>query len=172
MARIIYCHPSRTNYEYHLYTDLDFWDARRILNDLAVIKRHYGEDPSGEEFPTQVVRNGLNSAIRDQIEHRLMKAIVSPPRHMIMEAIIRDGFYEFDPLKFFPDRWSKDRMMYFTYLRLPLDQSALNSPYREPKLSWVDGKIRVERVQRKEKYDPVLEDRKEARRRLTVPSCF
>jgi hypothetical protein len=37
---------------------------------------------------------------------------------------------------------------------------------------WVDGKIRVERVQREEKYDPPIGGKGEAMRRRHVPSCF
>ena len=63
-------------------------------------------------------------------------------------------------------------MLYFTYHRLPLEQAALNTTYQTVSLGWVENKIRVERVQRKEKYDPVIRSKKEATRRLMVPACF
>ncbi|MDY0041278.1 MAG: hypothetical protein RBS57_13280 [Desulforhabdus sp.] len=172
MARIIYCHPSQTKYSYHIYTDLDFWDARHLLKDLATVKRNFGKSPSGDEFPTQVV--GLNvspSAVR-QIEKRLKKAIISPPRHVVARAMVYSGAYEFVPLEYYPKRWSKSRMMFFTRHRLPLQQSSLSNPYQTVKLTWVDDRIRVERVQRERKYDPVIRNRKEAKAHVIIPSCF
>jgi hypothetical protein len=172
MARIIYCHPTQTKYDYHIYTDLDFWDTRRILKDLAVVKRNFRRDPSGDEFPAQVVGTDLGFSRREKIAGRLGKAVVSPPRHIIVSSMLDHGFFEFDPYRYYPDRWSPSRMIRFTYHRLPLEQSALNTPYRAIRLSWVGGKIRVERIQRAEKYDPTIRDKKEARRRLIVPTCF
>ncbi|MBN1102759.1 MAG: hypothetical protein JXL84_05010 [Deltaproteobacteria bacterium] len=172
MARIIHCHPSRTDYDYHVYTDLDFWDTRKILGDLAVVKRNFGEQPPGDEFPTQVVGNGLRRSIRAQIEKRLGKAIPSPPRHVLVRAILMNEFFEFDPVRYCPARWSPVRMMHFTLSRIPLQQSGLNSPFRKLVVQWVGGKIRMERVPRDTKYDPPIASRKEALRRLNVPSCF
>ena len=62
MARIIYLHPRQSNYDYHIFTDLDFWDARRILKDLVTVKRIFGEWPPGDEFPTQIVAIGAQRA--------------------------------------------------------------------------------------------------------------
>ncbi|MBP1742119.1 MAG: hypothetical protein H6Q48_4412 [Deltaproteobacteria bacterium] len=62
--------------------------------------------------------------------------------------------------------------MYFTYNRLPLDQPSLNSVFKTIRLSWVDKKIRVEQIQRTDKYDPVIASKKEALRRQRVPGCF
>lgn len=76
MARIIHCHPGRTTYEYHIFTDLDFWDARHIIRDLAVVKRNFGEEPPGDEFPTQVVAEELSRSARAKIETRDRKSVV------------------------------------------------------------------------------------------------
>jgi hypothetical protein len=172
MAVIIYCHPGRTTYGYHIFTDLDFWDARRILKGLAVVRRNFGEDPPGHEFPTQVVAEDVTRSTRAKIEKRLKKAVVSPPRHVIVDGLIEKGFYEFDPFRFFPGRWSKERMFHFALHRIPLDNAALNSPYRTVQVTWRDGKIRVERIKREEKYDPVIRTKKEALKRMKVPGCF
>jgi hypothetical protein len=172
MARMIHCHPSRTTYEFHVFTDLDFWDARRILRDIAVVKRNFGTDPPGNEFPTQVVANGLTRTLKAKIEGRLERAIVSPPRHVIVDGIIEKGYFEFDPLDYYPNRWPPERMFHFTYRRLPLESAFFNSPFKTVRVSWVEGKIRIERVQREKKFDPVIESREEALRRLRIPSCF
>jgi hypothetical protein len=172
MARIIHCHPSQTRYGFHIYTDLDFWDARRILKDLAVVKRNFGHEPSGDDFPTQVVGVDPPHSNVKEIEKRLKKAVVSPARHVIVKAMLSEGAFEFDPFQYYPSRWTPSRMLYFTYHRLPLEQAALNTTYRTVSLLWVENKIRVERVQRKEKYDPVIRSKKEAIRRLMVPACF
>jgi hypothetical protein len=172
MARIIHCHPGRTTYKYHIFTDLDFWDARRILDNLAVVKRNFGKEPAGDEFPTQIVAEDLTRSTRARVEHRLKKALVSPPRHVIVDGLLRDGYFEFDPLRYYPGRWARERMFHFTIHRLPLDNAVLNSPYRTVEVTWRNGKIRVERVKRKEKYDPVISSRKESLRRLKVPGCF
>lgn len=172
MAKILFCHPSRTTHGYHIYTDLDFWDAWRFLKDLAVVKRNFGHEPPGDDFPTQVVGDNLPRVTRDRIEARLKRAIVSPPRHVIVEAIIKDGWFEFDPFRTYPSRWSRTRMLHFTYRRLPLHQSALVSPYKTVQVSWIGNKIRVERIQRAEKHDPVIRTKREALHRLMVPSCF
>jgi len=172
MAKILHCHPSRTAYEFHLFTDLDFWDARRILKQLAVVKRNFGKDPPGNEFPTQIVADGLTRTLRAKIESRLKRAIVSPPRHVIVDTIIEQGYFEFDPLKYYPSRWTPQRMYHFTYHRLPLDSAFFNSPFKTVRVSWAEEKIRIERVQREKKYDPVIGNREEALRRLRIPSCF
>jgi hypothetical protein len=172
MARIIHCHPGRTTYGYHIFTDLDFWDARRVIRDLAVVKRNFGGEPPGDEFPTQVVAEDLARSTRAKIENRLKRARVSPPRHVIVDSILKDGFFEFDPLQYYPRHWSRERMFHFTVHRLPLDNATLNSPYRTVRITWTDGKIRVERIKRDEKYDPVVRSKKEALRRMKVPGCF
>jgi hypothetical protein len=172
MARIIYRHPSRTEDGCHVYTDLDFWDARRILRDIAVVQRNFGDAPPGDDYPTRVLIKALNPSRNLEVEKRLKKAIVSPPRHVIVRAMLADGSFEFNPSKYFPDRWSKSRMLHFTYHRLPLQQPALTTTYQTVQLVWSNGRIRVERVQRKEKYDSVVRDKKAAKRRLRVPSCF
>jgi hypothetical protein len=172
MAHVIHCHPSRTTYAYHVYTDLDFWDTRKILKDLAVVKRNFGRDPSGDDYPTQVVGEDLTRTAKGTIENRLRKAVSSPPRHVIVDGILKEGYYEFDPLKYYPRRWTRERMYHFTYHRLPLDSAILNSPYRTVRVSWTDGKIRVERVRREQKYDPVIRTKRDALRRRNVPSCF
>jgi hypothetical protein len=172
MARIVHCHPSQTEYDYHIYTDLDFWDARKILSDLAVVRRNFGEQPPGDEFPTQVVGTGLSRPTRARIEKRLGRAIPSPPRHVLVRSVLMNEFYEFDPTLFYPARWTPSRMLHFTIRRLPLEQSGLSSPFRTVRLQWVEGKIRIERVPRDVKYDPPITSRKEALRRRNVPSCF
>lgn len=172
MVRIIYSHPHQSRYGYHIYTDLDFWDARRLLKDLCTVKRNFGKQPPGDEFPTQVVGDGLSRSMIKEVEKRLKKAIPSPPRHVIVRSMIFNGYFEFDPLEYFPQRWGKDQMIHFTYRRLPLEQSALCSPYQTVELSWVGEKIRIDRVQRERAYDPVIRNRKDAKRRLIAPSCF
>ena len=172
MARIIHCHPGRTTYPFHVFTDLDFWDARRILKGLAVVKRNFGEDPPGREFPTQLVSEDVSRSTRSKIEKRLRKALISPPRHVVVDAILQQGFFEFYPLDYYPRRWSKEKMYRFTLHRLPLDNAALNSPYRTVHVSWQDGKIRVERVKRPQKVDPVIRTKEDAMRRLKAPGCF
>ena len=74
MAKIIHCHPSKATNEYHIYTDLDFWDTRLILKDLATVKRNFGTDPPGNDYPTQVVGDDLNRSAKATIEKRLRKA--------------------------------------------------------------------------------------------------
>ena len=172
MTRIIYSHPTKTRYDYHIYTDLDFWDAFRILKGLAEARRNFGLEPPGDEFPTQVGGLNLSASARNKIERRLSKAVVSPPRHVIVRAMVQDGRFEFDPSRYYPERWTRSQMLHFTLCRLPLEQASLNTPHKRVRLSWVDGKIRVERVQRRAKYDPVIGTRQEARRRRFVPSCF
>lgn len=172
MAHIVHCHPAQTSYEYHIYTDLDFWDARKILKGLALVKRNFGQEPPGDEYPTQVVGNDLPRAVRTEIEKRLRKAIVSPPRHLIVRSILSEGFFEFDPFRYYPGRWSPSRMLRFTYNRLPLDQPSLNSAYKTVRLVWVGKKLRLEQIQRTSKYDPVIDSKKAAIRRQRVPGCF
>jgi hypothetical protein len=172
MARIVYRHPRLSKFDYHILTDLDFWDARRLLKDLVTVKRNFGEWPPGDEFPTQVVAEGISRKVIKEVERRLSQAIVSPPRHVIVRSIMMQGFFEFDPAFYYPLRWSQSRMLHFTYKRLPLEQGLLNNLYQTIELTVVDGRIRVGRVQRAQKFDPVIRTAQDARRRTQVPSCF
>lgn len=172
MAKILYCHPAHTKYSYHIFTDLDFWDTRCLLKSLALVKRNFGSLLSGDAFPTQIVAEWLDRKSIKMIERRLRKAIVSPPRHVIVRSMVQEGFFEFDPWKYYPAHWTLNQALHFTYRRLPLQQGALSNPYQTVELRWVEEMIRVERVQRREKYDPVIRTPREARERLMVPSCF
>lgn len=172
MARIVYCHPGLTRYEYHIYTNLDFWDTRKVLKGLAEVRRNFGKVVNGDDLPSQVILEDARRPAIREIEKRLRRAIPSPARHVIVRSMIMDGFYEFDPHRYYPQRWSRDKMAYFTYHRLPMEQSALCTPYHTAVLTWVGDQLRLERVRRSEKYDPVTRTAAEARRRLSVPSCF
>ena len=79
MARIIYGHPGRINDDLNIYTDLDFWDARRILGDVAQVKRNFSRHPPGDEFPTRVMARAITRRAIQEIERRLRKAVPSPP---------------------------------------------------------------------------------------------
>lgn len=172
MARIVYCHPAQSRHDYHIFTDLDFWDTRRLIQGLATVKRNFGRHISGDDFPTQITGDRLSPAVIRQIEKRLKQAVVSPPRHVIVRSMIFNGYYEFDPSRFYPERWSRRLMMHFTYCRLPLNQGVLNSPHQQVRLEWVGDRIRIDRVQRSEKYDPVIRNARDARRRMIAPACF
>jgi hypothetical protein len=172
MARIVYCHPSLTEFGYHVFTDLDFWDARKLLRGLATVKRNFGRHISGDDFPTQVVGDEVLRTVIQEIEKRLGKALVAPPRHVIVRSMLFSGFFEFEPQLYFPERWSRTRMMHFTYARLPLKQSALTTPYKTVQLTWVGNKIRIEQVQRSEKHDPVIQTARDWKQLLHAPSCF
>lgn len=172
MARIVYCHPSQTKFGFHVFSDLDFWDARRLLKGLASVKRNFGSTLSGDDFPTQVTGDYLSASVIRQIEKRLKQAIVSPPRHVIVRSMIFEGYFEFEPARFYPPRWSRDRMMHFTYWRLPLNQGVLNNPHQQVRLVWVGERIRIDKVQRSEKFDPVIRTSREARKHLVAPACF
>jgi len=172
MAKIIHCHPSKATNDYHIFTDLDFWDARLIVKDLATVKRNFGIDPPGNEYPTQIVGDDMSRSAKAAIEKRLKKAIVSPPRHVLVDGILKEGYFEFNPQGYYPKRWSRERMFNFTYRRLPLNSAILNSPYRTVRVSWNNDKIRIERIPREKKYDPVIETKQQSLRRRNVPSCF
>jgi hypothetical protein len=172
MARIIYCHPSQSKYDYHIFTDLDFWDTRRLVKDLVTIRRNFGEWPPGDEFPTQIVASDLPRKVIKEVERRLARAIVSPPRHVIVRSMIFQGFFEFDPSAYYPSRWSDNLKLHFTYRRLPLDQAVLSNSYQTVRLSWVNGMLRVERVQRSEKRDSIIRTAGDAQRYAHKPSCF
>jgi hypothetical protein len=142
------------------------------LKDIAVVKRSFDEAPSGDEYPTRVLSADSKPSFKREIERRLRKAIASPPRHVIVRSMLADGSFEFDPFKYYPKRWPRYRMLHFTYHRLPLQQPALSTTYQTVQLRWLNEKIRIERIQRKEKYDPIIRNRKDAKQRLMVPSCF
>jgi hypothetical protein len=172
MARIVYCHPSQSKYDYHVYTDLDFWDTRRLLKDLLTVKRNFGQWPPGDEFPTQIVATDLPRRVIKEVERRLARAIVSPPRHVIVRCMVMDGFFEFDPVRYYPEHWSDDLKLHFTNKRLPLDQAVLSNAYQRVQISWNNKMIRVERVQRSEKHQPVIRTTRQALRHAHKPSCF
>jgi hypothetical protein len=172
MARILYGHPSRTSGRYHIFTDLDFWDARLILKDMIMPRRNFGSNPNGDEFPTQIIGPELSRAQRKRVEDRLKKAIPSPPRHVIVRSIVAHGIFEFDPSRYVPVHWTLSRILFFITKRLPLNQSALNSPHRTVRVREVDGMIRIERIQRNGKFDPVIKTRKQANAIRFGPSCF
>lgn len=172
MARIVYCHPSLTKHAHHIFTDLDFWDTRKLVGGLATVKRNFASKMSGDDYPTQVVGDTLSPAAIRTIERRIKQAIASPARHVIVRSMITDGYFEFDPLRFYPERWSRSRMLYFTNLRLPHTQGVVSNPYQVARVYWVGDRIRVDRVQRAEKFDPVIRNAREARRSFVVPTCF
>jgi hypothetical protein len=172
MARILYCHPSLTQYSFHIFTDLDFWDTRRLLSGLALVKRNFGENVPGDDYPTQVVGSGLSPQTIRAIEKRVKHAIASPPRHVIVRSMVMDGFYEFDPVRYFPARWTRTRMIHFTNHRLPHQQGVISNPYQIPRLTWVGERIRVDRIQRTEKHDPVIRTLRQAKHHFAVPTCF
>ncbi len=172
MARIVYCHPQLAQNAYHVFSDLDFWDARRILKNLAEVRRNFGAHVDGDLFPTQVILNDLHRPSIHVIETRIQKAVASPPRHVVVRSMVFEGQFEFDPLVYYPSRWSRERMMHFTLHRLPLEQSSLCNQYQVIQLRWIDGKIRVEKVQRLKKHQPTIRSQKESDRLLHVPSCF
>lgn len=172
MARMVVCHPSQTKHAYHVYTDLDFWDARKILKDIAIVRRNFGSDPSGDVYPTQVIADDASATLVRKIEKRLKRAIVSPPRHVVVHEMILNGTFEFDPQDYYPRRWSRERMMHFTFHRMPLQQSSLSNQYQMVVIDWREGRIRLERVQRDARHNPVIHTAEEARKLLHVPSCF
>jgi len=88
MAQIIYKQPSRDKHAFHVFTNLDFWDARKVLRGLAVVRRNFGEDPPGWRYPTQVVAEGAGRTSVRAIERRLHRAVPSPPRHVVVEEML------------------------------------------------------------------------------------
>jgi len=173
MAKIIRAHPQlKAGYEYHVFTNLDFWDARRVLLGLATVQRNFGHEPRGDLFPTQVVMRTNHPAVARVIETRLQKAVPSPPRHVVVESVLTQGFYEFDPFQYYPSRWPRARMIHFSSCRLPIHFPPLATPHRKMTLGWKGDLIRIERVQRGEKFDPVITSYKEEMRRRFAPLCF
>lgn len=171
MARIIYDLTSRGKGWYHIYTDLDFWDARGILKGLAKVKRNFGSSPPGDLYPAQVVVEDLSQKTKAAIEERLRRAIPSPPRHLIVQAIIFSGKFEFDRRKYYPDRWSPAKVLFFTRNRLPMNQPVINSPYK-----WVDLSIEgnIVTIQQQQGLRPAgMEPKRKKGGSATYgPSCF
>jgi len=172
VARILHCHPQLGKAPYHVFTDLDFWDARRILIDLATVKRNFAGGPPGDRYPTQILAHTAHRSTVEAIEYRISRAVPSPPRHVVVEEVLQHGYYVFDPAMYFPGHWTKSRVIHFCGFRLPVHQPPLDTPFREVDLSWDGQMIRLERVRRKHKHDPVISDPREARRRRFAPSCF
>ncbi len=172
MARIIYGHPKLARHAYHVFSDLDFWDARRILKNLAEVRRNFGGHVDGDLFPTQVILSDWNRSSINAIETRIRRAITSPPRHVIVRSMVFEGHFEFDPFAHYPSRWSRERMMHFTLHRLPLEQSSLCNQYQTVQLTWNEDKIRVERIQRTERLQRSIRSARESERLLRVPGCF
>jgi hypothetical protein len=171
MARIIYDLASRGKGFYHIYTELDFWDARAVLRGLAKVKRNFGNSPPGDDYPTQVVVEDLSSRVKGAIERRLRRAIPSPPRHLIVQSIIFSGKFAFDRRKYYPDRWSPEQVVFFTRKRLPMNQPVINSRYTWVELSISGNTVTIE--QRKGVRPAALErggrkDKAEA----FGPACF
>jgi len=175
VARIIYAHPAVRGYTHHVFTDLDFWDARKILRDFfdhLSVRRNFGYNPPGDEFPTQIVFETPSKTILAKVEARLKKAIPSPPRHVVVQHMILDGFFSFDPYRYYPGHWTRRRIEHFTWRRLPLEQAALCNPYQTVVLEWCGELLMVKRVQRSEKYDPKITTYEEERRWRFIPSAF
>ncbi len=175
MARIIYAHPAFRGYTHHIFTNLDFWDARKILRDLfssLVVRRNFGNTPPADQFPTQVVIEQATKDVISKVEYRLRRAIPSPPRHVVVRQMIVEGFFSFNPSDYYPSHWSKSRIEYFTWHRLPLEQTALCSPYHTVILEWYGELLVVKRVRRSEKYDPKITTLQEARKWRFIPSGF
>jgi hypothetical protein len=171
MARIIYDLASRGKGFYHIYTDLDFWDARGVLKGLAKVKRNFGTSPPGDRYPTQVVVEDLSSKIKAEIEKRLRRAMPSPPRHLIVQSIIFSGKFEFDRRKYYPDRWSPGKVVFFTRKRLPMNQPVINSPYKWVELSISGNTVTIQ--QRKGVRPEATEVAgKKSRAETFGPSCF
>jgi hypothetical protein len=147
MARIIHNLKAWSEGRYRLYTDLDFWDARKILKGLAQVRRNFGESPAGDQFPTQVVVEEAGSHLRREIERRLVRAISSPPRHLIVQAIVLSGRFTFEWRKYYPVRWSPSRALFFTRKRLPLGQPVISSRYKWVELTIAGDMIVIEQRQ-------------------------
>ncbi|MCX7823280.1 MAG: hypothetical protein N2260_07555 [Syntrophobacterales bacterium] len=175
MAKIIYAHPKLRGYDFHLFTDLDFWDARKVLKDLLEflsVRRNFGVAPPGDEFPTQIVIQEPTKEIVSKVENRLRKAIPSPPRHVVVRHMIFDGYFVFDPAKYYPKNWSKEKIEHFTWCRLPLDQTSLCNPYETVVFEWHEKILLVRRVKRSHKHDPKITSNREKRKWCFIPSAF
>ena len=172
MARIIYDLASKGKGLYHIYTDLDFWDARGVLKGLAKVKRNFGNSPPGDLYPTQVVVEDLSSRVKKEIEKRLKRAIPSPPRHLIVQSIIYSGKFEFDRRHYYPDRWSREKVLFFTRNRLPMNQPVINSPYKWVELSIKGNKVTIQQRQgaRSEEQTQIIT--RKGKKTAHGPSCF
>ena len=172
MARIIYDLASKGKGLYHIYTDLDFWDARGVLKGLAKVKRNFGNSPPGDKYPTQVVVEDLSSRVKKEIEKRLKRAIPSPPRHLIVQSIIFSGKFEFDWSQYYPDRWSPEKVLFFTRNRLPMNQPVINSPYKWVEIT-IDGKVvTIQQHQGTRPEEQTQPSTKKARTETHGPTCF
>ncbi len=171
MARIIYDLASKGKGLYHIYTDLDFWDARGVLKDLAKVKRNFGKSPPGDQYPTQVVVKDLGSKVKRQIEKRLKRAIPSPPRHLIVRSIIFSGKFEFDRRKYYPDRWSPERVLFFTRKRLPMNQPVINSAYKWVKIS-ISGNTVIIQQHQGARQEETQASGKKGKKATFGPVCF
>ena len=171
MARIIYDLASKGKGLYHIYTDLDFWDARAVLKGLAKVKRNFGNSPPGDKYPTQVVVEDLSQRVKREIEKRLKRAIPSPPRHLIVQSVIFSGKFEFDRRQYYPDRWSADRVISFTRKRLPMNQPVISSAYKWVELSIKDNMVTIQQHQgvRPEETKP---SKRKGKRESYGPACF
>jgi hypothetical protein len=147
MARIIHDLKAWGEGRYRLYTDLDFWDARKILRNLATARRNFGESPSGDQYPTQVMVDDPSPQVRREVEKRLLRAIPSPPRHVIVQSIVLSGRFSFPWRRYYPARWSPSRALFFTRNRLPLNQPVISSRYRWVELAMVGETIVIEQRQ-------------------------
>jgi hypothetical protein len=170
MARIIHDLKAWSEGRYRLYTDLDFWDARKILRSLSTIRRNFGESPSGDQYPTQVMVDGPSAQVRREIEKRLLRAIPSPPRHLIVQSIVLSGRFSFPWRRYYPARWSPSRALFFTRKRLPLNQPVISSRYRWVELSMVGETIVLEQRQGSPPRDAAPSD-KGAKPERWGPSC-
>jgi hypothetical protein len=148
MARIIHDFASRSQGLYRVYTDLDFWDARKILRGLAKVKRNFCSAPPGDQFPTQVVvEQGGTPEVKAEIEKRLKRAIPSPPRHLIVQSIIFSGSFTFDRRRYYPDRWSPGMVLFFMSKRLPTNQPVIESPYKWVEITISGNTVSIEQHQ-------------------------
>ena len=171
MARIIYDLASKGKGLYHIYTDLDFWDARSVLKGLAKVKRNFGNSPPGDKYPTQVVVEDMGQRVKREIEKRLKRAIPSPPRHLIVQSVIFSGRFEFDRRQYYPDRWSAARVIFFTRKRLPMNQPVINSPYKWVELSIKDNVVTIQQHQGVRPEEKKTK-KKDGKRETYGPSCF
>ena len=171
MARIIYDLASKGKGLYHIYTDLDFWDSRRLLKGLAKVKRNFGNSPPGDKYPTQVVVEDMSQRVKGEIEKRLKRAIPSPPRHLIVQAIIFSGKFEFDRRQYYPDRWSANRVLFFTRKRLPMNQPVINSEYKWVELSISDNIITIQQHQGT-RPKATQAGKKSGKQEAYGPTCF
>ena len=171
MARIIYDLASRGKGFYHIYTDLDFWDARGVLKGLAKVKRNFGTSPPGDQYPTQVVVEDLSSRVKREIEKRLKRAIPSPPRHLIVQSIILTEKFEFDRRKYYPDRWSSAKVVFFTQKRLPTNQPVINSRYKWVELS-INGNTVTIQQRKGVRPDAPEAAGKKGKHAAFGPACF